>query len=61
MKDARSAAAEESSVREYDCWVNVGGIKWGSVTGSSDDHVPPVDWVICTKSTGCLVPGAPKS
>ena len=45
--------------RENDCSVTDGGMKCGSVIGSSDDQVP-LDSVICTKSTGCRVAGAPK-
>jgi hypothetical protein len=52
-------ALEAVRLREYVCSVIVGGMKFGSVFGSIDDHVP-LDSVNFTKSTGCRVPGAPK-
>ena len=60
MKSENSEPAfAGSSVREYDASVIVGRMKLGLVTGSNEENVP-LDLVNSTKSTGCVVAGAPK-
>ena len=60
IKSEKSEGASAAvSPSENDCVVIVGGMKLGFVIGSIDDQVP-LDSVICTKSTGCLVAGPPK-
>lgn len=60
MKSEKSEGAFAAvNPSENDCVVIVGSMKFGLVFGSSEDQVPLCS-VKLTKSTGCLVPGAPK-
>src|SRR5271166_4878428 len=60
MKSGNSEGASAAvSLSENDCVVIVGGMKFGFVIGNRESQVP-LDSVICTKSTGCLVASAPK-